>query len=141
MPSLRSLKKFFDIPSFQQIGKEREDEIIDKIVKTVSQHDMEVPALMVLSWLQPTSTIMAQTTLLYFAPMLELFGVKGYDYLAFFNKKENVKIVLDRLQELRDAKESGKDMETAKREWGKSQRNRDNSASSLFRRIRRKVKE
>lgn len=95
------------VPSFD-IDPKREDEIIEKWAKRVSQFGMELPVELFAGGFQYTSTIFSQMLIAPIAPILELLGINGYEYIAFFSKKENVKRLLKRIDELRTAKE-GKD--------------------------------
>jgi hypothetical protein len=107
MPFLKKVKDFFgfQMPSLE-ISPERENEIIEKIAQFVSKIGMEWPVLLIGWGYVPVSTIMAQTTLLPLAPLLEAVGIRGFEYTAFFEKKENVKRLLERIEQLRKERES-----------------------------------
>jgi len=102
------LRKFFeanfDIPSFE-ISPEREEELIEKLARLISRIDMELP-LQLLAWgFYPTATILSYTALIGPASLLEVLGIKAYEYVALLGNKENVKRLISRLDELRRAKE------------------------------------
>jgi len=107
MSTLKKIKDFFgfQMPSME-ISPERENEIIEKTARFVSRLGMEWPAILIGSGYVPVSTILAQTTLLPLAPLLELVGIRGFEYTAFFEKKDNVKRLLERIDELRKERES-----------------------------------
>lgn len=107
MPFLKKVKDFFgfQLPSME-ISPEREKEIIEKIAGFVSKMGMEWPVLLIGWGYVPVSTIVAQTTLLPMAPILEAIGIRGFEYTAFFEKKDNVKRLLERIEELREKRES-----------------------------------
>ena len=107
MPLLKKIKDFFgfQMPSME-ISSERENEMIEKIAQFVSKIGMEWPVLLVGWGYVPVATIVTQTTLLPMAPLLEAIGVRGFEYTAFFEKKENVKRLLERIEQLRQEKES-----------------------------------
>jgi hypothetical protein len=90
----------FELPSLE-ISSEREDEIIEKIVKAVSNYGFVFPSLLVSHMLYPVSPILVHTTILPMLPILEFFGVKASEYAAFLNKRANVKRVMDKLEELK----------------------------------------
>jgi len=101
----KHLKKFFDLFPSYDLPKEKEDELIEKIAQNVSKLDMDLPAILIGHVLIPTGSILAQTVLVPVAPMLELIGIRGYDYLAIINNRRAVKRLMDRIEELRTAKE------------------------------------
>jgi hypothetical protein len=107
MSFLKKVKDFFgfQIPRME-ISPERESEIIEKIAGLVSRLGMELPALLIGYAYVPVATIVTQTTLLPLAPFLEAVGIKGFEYTAFFEKKENVKRLLERIDQLRREREA-----------------------------------
>jgi len=101
---LKRIKGFFVLPSFD-IPAEKEERIIEQIVRIVSTYDLEIPAIMSTMALEPVSPVFSQVMLLPWATMAELIGLRGFDYVAFFNKRENLEKLTKRFEELRDAKE------------------------------------
>jgi hypothetical protein len=91
----------FQLPSME-ISPEREDAIIDKIVESVSNYGFVFPSLIVSHMLYPVSTLLVHTTILPILPIIEFLGINAREYAAFLNKKENVKRIMDRLEELKD---------------------------------------
>lgn len=94
----------FELPS-TEISPEREEVIIDKMARAVSRFDMEVPAMFMGNLFVPISTIVSQTVLTPSALFFELIGIDGYEIAAFFKKKDNVKRLISKLEELQIAKE------------------------------------
>jgi hypothetical protein len=115
MPFLESLrnraKGIFNVElPPMELPPEKENELIEKLVTTVGKYKMESAVILLASGFIPISTIVSQTTLLTIAPLLELLGIHGYEYTAFFNNKNNLKRLLQRLldnQQERDAKQEG----------------------------------
>ena len=101
----KHLKRFFDLFPSYDLPKEREDELIERIAQNVTRMDLDLPALLIGHVLIPTGQILSQTVLVPIAPMLELIGIRGYDYLALINNRKTVKRLMDRIEELRAAKE------------------------------------
>ena len=97
-------RDFIDIPSFN-LSPEREEEIINKIAKRISGWDMEILALTFGQLLVPTSVFVSYTMIVPSAIFFDLIGLDGFEVAAFLNKKENVKRLLAKIQELKDAKE------------------------------------
>ena len=99
---LAKIKDFFgfELPSLE-ISPERENEIIEKIIRAVKKHGFVLPSLIVSQMLYPVSSILVHTTLLPAAPIIEFLGLNVSEYAAFLNKRENVKRITDRLEQLK----------------------------------------
>ena len=95
---------FFDIPSLE-MSPEREDAVLNKIATAVSRYGMELPALFMGGAFVPISTIVSYTVLVPAAPFFELVGIDGYEVAAFFKKKDNVKRLMAKIEELQYARE------------------------------------
>jgi hypothetical protein len=98
----------FQLPP-SEMSAQQENQIIEKIAGTISKYGMEYIAILMGSMYVPVATIVTQTTLLPMAPLLEAVGIPGFRYTAFFEKKENVKKLLERIEQLlreREAKGS-----------------------------------
>ena len=91
------------VPSLT-IESEKEEELLNKLTDTISKYDMELPAMLVLTPFTPVSTVLTQIYLITFVPFLEVLGIGGYEYAALFNKKENVKRLLNKLDDVKRAK-------------------------------------
>lgn len=106
MSLLKKIKDFFgfQFPNID-ITPEREEEIIEKTAKLVSNFGMELPAILMGSAYVPMASVLTQFTLLPISPLLESIGIPGFEYTAFFEKKENVKRLLDRIDQLRKERE------------------------------------
>lgn len=117
---ISKLKEIFcNIPTLE-ITPERETELIDKIVATISKHNMELPTIFFGSGFQSTSTVLSQMLLLPMTPYLEAFGISGYDYVALFSNKDNVRRLMEKLDEIYLTKEMAK--EEAKEEAKRSKK-------------------
>lgn len=103
MTLLDKIKHFFELPKIE-ITPEREDELIEKIAKIVRQFGLELPAQLVTSLLYPVSSIVADTTFLPIVPFLEGMGIKGWEWAAFLEKKDNILRLQDRLEEMEQEK-------------------------------------
>ena len=91
---------FFDIPfQGQGLTPEREEELINGVVEKVKDYGMEGVALMLLYPLKAVNVLVAQIGVLPFAPFLELFGLRGYDYATFINKRENIESLIKKIEE------------------------------------------
>lgn len=107
MKLIEKIKNFFGFQMpLMEITPERANEIIEKIVDTVSKYDMNLPASIVSAALFPSSTIISQTMILPLAPFFELIGLNGYEYAAFLDNKENMGRVKKRLEQIKKEKDS-----------------------------------
>lgn len=95
---------FIDIPS-SNLSPKREEEIINKIANVISRWDMEIPASLLGKLLVPTSSVISQIHVMPSVLYLDLIGLDGFEVAAFLDNKENVKRLLAKIQELKDAKE------------------------------------
>lgn len=89
---------FPSIPKLE-VTPEREEAIIDYVAKKVMELKMEVPALMLLIPLKPVAPIVGQVQMLSFAPFMELFGLRGFEYAAFLSKSENIDRLIKKIQD------------------------------------------
>jgi hypothetical protein len=106
---ISKLKEIFcNIPTLE-ITPERETELIDKIAATISKHNLEIPTIFLGSGFQSTSTVLSQMLLLPMTPYLEAFGISGYDYVALFSNKDNVRRLMEKLDEIYLTKEMTKE--------------------------------
>jgi hypothetical protein len=106
MGILKSVQDFFGFQMPPELRPEQEQEIIEKIARTISKYGMEYPAILMGSAYVPVATIVTDTTLLPMAPLLEAVGIPGFKYTIFFEKKDNLRRLLERLEELLKEKEA-----------------------------------
>ena len=85
------------IPTLE-ITQEREEEILDYIAEKIEKYGLDVPALLFLIPLEPLSPVVSQLGLLPFAPFLEALDIRGFDYVAFFSKTENVNRLIKKIE-------------------------------------------
>lgn len=95
---------FCNIPTLE-ITPEKENEMIERIVEKISKYDLEIPTIFLGSGFQSTSTVLSHMVLLPMTPYLAAFGISGEDYVALFSNKENVRRLMERLDEEKIAKE------------------------------------
>jgi hypothetical protein len=91
------------IPTLE-ITQEREEEILEYIADKIEKFGLDVPALLFLIPLEPLSPVFSQLGLLPFAPFLEAFNIRGFDYVSFFSKTENVNRLIKKI-EIKNQKE------------------------------------
>jgi uncharacterized damage-inducible protein DinB len=88
-----------------EITPEKENEMIERIVEKISKYDLEIPTIFLGSGFHSTSTVLSHMVLLPMTPYLAAFGINGEDYVALFSNKENVRRLMERLDEEKIAKE------------------------------------
>jgi hypothetical protein len=100
---IEKVNYFFDIPSLD-MSSERKEELIEKIARSVVKYGMELPASLYIPGFIPAAPFISQLVILPAAPFLELLGINGYEYVAFFYDRDNVKRLMDRIEELQKNK-------------------------------------
>ena len=85
---------------------EKEERMIEGLARQISKRNMELPAILFLSPYEAVSAIVGETLLVWISPFLDFAGVNGYKYSLLLRKKENVRRLVDRIEELRKERES-----------------------------------
>jgi hypothetical protein len=98
------IKSFFTSMPLE-LTPDKETKMIENIAKRISQQRMELPALLFIEPFEPISSIVAETFLVWISPVLDLAGLNGYEYSLLLRKKENVRRIRERIEELRKEKE------------------------------------
>ena len=86
---------------WSEIPKEKESELIDEIARQVVNYGFQDLSVLLLEVVRPMSFVGSRLGLNYMAPFLEFFGIKGAEYTILFEKEENVKRLIRRINELR----------------------------------------
>ena len=94
----------------QPINEKRRDEILDAIAKRVEQFGMTVPAIFFLEMNKPLSYIGGQA-MHFFAPIVGVFFETFEDYAYFFDDRNNVELLIQKLEAI-----ASKEEEARKRE-------------------------
>ncbi|QUL97990.1 MAG: hypothetical protein IMF26_07905 [Candidatus Fermentithermobacillus carboniphilus] len=88
----------------EPIDEKRREEIIEAIAKRVQQFGMVVPAIFFLEMNKPLSYIGAQA-MHFFAPIVGVFFNTFEDYAYFFDNRENVELLIQRLEAIAQEEE------------------------------------
>jgi hypothetical protein len=83
----------------EDLTPEIEEKMINELVMKINSYELREPATILLFAFKPFATITAQTSLIFLAPIFELLGIKGYKWVSFFNKKDNVERLVRKLEE------------------------------------------
>lgn len=83
----------------EPIDDKRRDEIIDAIAKRVQQFGLIVPAIFFLEMNKPISYIGGQA-MHFFAPIVGVFFETFEDYAYFFDNRQNVELLIQKLESL-----------------------------------------
>ena len=99
----KRIKNFigFNIPSYE-ISEKRENEILKKISGFFIKYKLESPAAIVTQTVTPFNRVLNSTIIYPMAPIIEFLGISVYDYIAFFEKKENLNKLLELLEQSED---------------------------------------
>ena len=85
---------------------EREREIIEKVAKKTVDLGFEGATIMLLQTIKPLTRIGGELATFFLAPFLPLLDEYGYEFLDTFEKRENIELLIRRLELLH--KESSK---------------------------------
>jgi hypothetical protein len=83
----------------KDLPPEKERELIDKIAARIKELKIEAPSIMILETFKPVNSSLSQLYGFYAAPFLEIFGIRGYEYANFLNKKKNVRDLINKIRE------------------------------------------
>jgi hypothetical protein len=86
-----------------ELSPEKEEEIIENIVERVRKYKAKQMALMFLRSYKPMSVYGSQIAPAFLSQyffLMDLFDVQGFNYNAFFMKRENLDRLVERLEEL-----------------------------------------
>jgi len=85
-------------PIVRKSTPEIEEEIADKIASIITKYKLEAPASLLLEVIKPFNLIVSNLIILPSSPLLYLFGLDGYRYVDFFEKRSNVELLLKKLK-------------------------------------------
>ena len=88
---------------------ERERELIEKVARKIVDMELEGVAIMLLQTIKPLTKIGGELAYFYLAPFLPLLEDKGYEFLDTFEKRENIELLIRRMEKL--SKERSKEKE------------------------------
>lgn len=83
----------------EPIDEKRRDQILDAIASRIKQFGMLVPAIFFLEMNKPFSYIGGQA-MHFFAPIVGVFFETFEDYAYFFDDRQNVELLIQRLEAL-----------------------------------------
>jgi hypothetical protein len=87
-----------------KLTPEEEEEIINKVAKTIHVYGMETAAILMLETVKPLTYIGGQFGRFYLFPFLPAFGDTFYQQsekiITVFEKRENVEKLIKRLEEI-----------------------------------------
>ncbi|MDH5201301.1 MAG: hypothetical protein OEW93_10465 [Candidatus Bathyarchaeota archaeon] len=82
---------------------EKEEEIIESIVDKVRKYKIKTAALLFLRSYKPMSSYGSQVAPTLFGSylfLLDLFDIDGFNYNAFFMKRENMDRLIDKIEKM-----------------------------------------
>ena len=83
----------------EPIDEKRRDQIIDAIASRINQFGMIVPAIFFLEMNKPLSYIGGQA-MHFFAPIVSVFFNTFEDYAYFFDQRDNVELLIQKLESI-----------------------------------------
>ena len=103
---LQSLKESEDSQVYtptMELSAEKEEEIIARIVDNVRKYGMKSAALLFFRTYKPMSVYGSQVApalLGQYFFLLDLFDIQGFNYNAFFMKRDNIDKLIERIERL-----------------------------------------
>jgi hypothetical protein len=109
-------KKFIDLFPSYELPENKLNKLIDDIANKTIKLEMELPALLIVHALIPLGPVLSQTILVPVPPLLELMGIRGYDYIALLNNRDAIKRLSERITELKEFRDEKKLIDRLERE-------------------------
>ncbi len=84
---------------------DKEMEMIDKMAHWIVDSELEVPSMTLLHMIRPLTRIGGDLAYFYLGAFIPLLDNYGYDFLDTFEKRENIELLIekvDRLSRIRD---------------------------------------
>ena len=82
-----------------KLTPKQEEEMINRIAGAVNNYGIEFPATLLFEAVRPVRRITSNLLLLPTVPLLELVGIHGYRYVSFFEKPDNIELLLKKIEE------------------------------------------
>ena len=82
-----------------ELTPEEREKIIESISCIAKNNGMEIPFTLFLETIRPVSYIFSNLVILPSVPILKSLGISGYRYVRFFEKPENLELLLDKIEE------------------------------------------
>lgn len=90
-----------DSDSSQDIDiPDKEMEMIDKMAQWIVEQELEAPSLTLLQIIRPITRIGGDLAYFYLGAFIPLLDNYGYDFIDTFEKKENVELLMEKVDRL-----------------------------------------
>ena len=94
-----------DWKHWQDLPKEKEDELIEKIARSSVKYNFGLLTRIILGSMGPLPSLFATLGMGLFGPYLELLGIDTYT--ALFRKRENLNHLIQRIDEIEEETKKG----------------------------------
>ena len=108
---------------WKEATPEETDEIIEKLARSITERELDVPATLLLGGLRPVSYFGGQMFRFFLAAFTPLLGDLPYEYINVLEQPENIKRLIKRVDELREEEEARKRDEKGKKTKGEETKN------------------
>jgi hypothetical protein len=106
-----------------EITPEDEEEMIRKVAQSIHRHGIDVAAIFMIESIKPVSYVGTHMGRLFVSPFFPLLGenaeVSGEKFLRVFEKRDNLKRLIEAVEELSREEEERKKDERSERAGGK----------------------
>ena len=93
----------------EELSAEERDKLIDELARKVVSRRMETPAILFLEMHKPVTFLASQSILAASPFLVPLFGPEGVRrYVHLFRSRENVELLIRRIEDLADEREAEK---------------------------------
>ncbi len=94
----------------KQEPTDKERALIEATAKKIVESDFEFFALILLQTIKPVVYIGGELAYFLLAPFLPLLNEKGYEFIDTYEKRENIEMLIKRVEELSTEKEKPKSL-------------------------------
>jgi hypothetical protein len=83
-----------------------EEALIEDFAQKTVKYGLEIPVMTFLDGMTPVSRFVAEIPLLFASPFLTAMGINSYDYVALFSKREVIELIIQRIEQLHEERET-----------------------------------
>lgn len=102
--------------TLKNLTPEEEEKLINKLAEEIVKRELELPASLLLEVYSPVSGYFTTLGFFYGFPFISMLGDTGFDYTSLFMKRENVKKLINKIEE----KKKERDEKKQRKEKGRS---------------------
>lgn len=121
---------------YNEITPERKDELIDKLAQFLVKHEMTAPATLFLDTFKSLAWLGGFYATIFIEPFLPFYEKEGHELVRVLEKKENIEILLNKIEELMEKKQNYENKEKSKIK----QENKKSKITNWIEKLKKKIK-